>query len=467
MHDYDIIAIGGGAAGLVTAGGAAGLGARTALIERHKMGGECLWTGCVPSKALLAAAKAAAAVRHAGRFGIEAGAPRINFENVMAHVHSAQQAIAPHDSPERFRSLGVDVFESSADFVDRSSIRVDGRLLRARHIVIATGSRPAVPGIDGIQDVPFYTNESIFTIKALPASMIVLGGGAVGVELAQAFALLGSKVTIIEATPRILQSEDEEIAAALHQLLERDGITVQVNTRISRCERTDGGVRVHTVDSAIDGDVLLVAAGRRANTDTLSLDAAGVAYSDSGLQIDRYLRTTARNVWGVGDVTGAPRFTHVADYQARLVLRNALFPFKGAADYSRVPWAIYTNPEIAHIGLTERQAREQHGDDVQIWKKSFAELDRAIADHEKTGFIKIISDARGRILGGHVLGHHASTVLAEISLAMQQSIPLGKLASVIHAYPTYAESVKHMADAYMRSRFQGFAKQAAHWLVRR
>lgn len=467
MHKYDIIAIGGGAAGLVTAGGAAGLGARVALIERHKMGGECLWTGCVPSKALLAAARAAASVRAASRFGVDAGAPAIEFKRVMEHVHGAQNAIAPHDSPDRFRSLGVDVFEGTANFIDRSHVDVEGKILTARHVVIATGSRPVVPPIDGIDTVSFHTNETIFTVDSLPASIVVLGAGAVGVELAQAFALLGSTVTIIEATAHILQSEDQEVAEAMRTRLQRDGVDVRAGVKVDRVERTAAGVRVHTPSGAIEATTLLVAAGRRANTDTLSLEAAGVACSDQGLELDDYLRTTAKNVWGAGDVTGAPRFTHVADYHARLILRNALFPLKAAANYSKVPWAIYTHPEIAHVGLTEAQAREQHGSRVRVWRKSLCDLDRAVADGTNEGFVKIITDARGHILGGHVLGHHASSVLAEISLAMQQNIPLSKLASVMHAYPTYPESVKHIADMYMRSRFTGLAQKAAGWLVRR
>ena len=467
MHEFDIIAIGGGAAGLVTAAGAAGLGARVALIERHKMGGECLWTGCVPSKALLAAARAMSDARQAGRYGINVAAPTVDFARVMKHVHAAQEAIEPNDSPARFRSLGVDVIIGNARFVDKSRVYADGREMKARHLVIATGSRPAIPEIPGIDTVPYYTNETIFSIQTLPASMIVLGGGAVGVELAQAFALLGSRVTILEADRQILRTEDAEVAEAIHSGLTQDGVDIRIGAKVTSIQRTNEGVRVTTDAGTLDAATLLVAVGRQANTDTLDLEAAGVEYDTKGLKLDKYLRTTAHNIWGVGDVTGAPRFTHVADYQARLVLRNALFPLKTAADYNLVPWAIYTDPEIGHVGLTEAQAREQHSDAIQIFRKSFAELDRAIADGKPRGFIKIIADRRGKILGGHVVGAHASSVLGEIALAMKHNIGMSQVSAMMHAYPTYGEAFKHTGDAFVRTRFQGLTKQIAGWLVRR
>ncbi|HEY0809866.1 MAG TPA: FAD-dependent oxidoreductase, partial [Longimicrobiales bacterium] len=340
MADFDIIAIGGGAAGLVTAAGAAGLGARAALIERHQMGGECLWTGCVPSKALLAAARSVAMVRDAARFGVNLDPARIDFPRVMAHVHNAQRAIEPNDSPERFRSLGVEVISGTARFLDRKVLYVNGRNLTARHFVIATGSRPAIPDIEGLDDVSYHTNETIFTIDALPASMVVIGGGAVGIELAQAFALLGSQVTVLETETNILGTEDGEITAVLLTRLARDGVMIRTGTQITSVARTANGVRVQTSGGVLNANALLIAAGRRANTDTLSLNDAGVVYNKNGLQLDKYLRTNVPNIWGAGDVTaGAPRFTHVADYQARLVLRNALFPLKSAADYSVVPCA--------------------------------------------------------------------------------------------------------------------------------
>ena len=467
MSRYDIVAIGGGAAGLVTAAGAAGLGARVALIERHRLGGECLWTGCVPSKALLAAARVAALARDAARFGVDVSEIRVDFPRVMQHVHNAQQKIAPHDSPERFRSLGVDVFAGAASFIDATALSVNDETIRARHFVIATGSRPAIPPIPGIENIRYLTNENVFDVDALPRSLVVLGGGAVGVELAQAFALLGSKVTLIESDARILRTEDDEIAELLAARLRRDGVVIHTATSVQQVSKTEDGVQVTTPQGTFTAAALLIAAGRRANSDTLQLERAGVAHDEHAVHVDRYLRTNVKNIWAIGDVSGAPRFTHVADYQARLALRNALFPGRAAADYNNVPWAIYTHPELAHVGMTEREARERHGDKVRVWRKPLGELDRAVADGQPEGLLKIVTDAKGRILGAHVMGTQASTLLGEVALAMKTGVPLSRLSAIMHAYPTYPEAVKQVGDAYVRAGFKGLAKRTANWLVRR
>ncbi|MGQ0816009.1 MAG: dihydrolipoyl dehydrogenase family protein [Gemmatimonadota bacterium] len=467
--DYDLIAIGGGAAGLVTAAGASGLGARVALAERHRMGGECLWTGCVPSKALLACARAAADARAAGRYGVETGTIEIDFTRVLQHVRAAQHAIEPNDSPERFRGLGVDVLLGEARFAGERTLRVAGRTITARHVVIATGSRPVIPDIRGLAEVPFYTNETIFDIETMPASLVVLGGGAVGVELAHAFALLGSRVTLLEAAPRILPNDDQELTALLARELEAAGISLQLGVKVERVEKSAVGVRVQAAGQFFGGAALLVATGRESVLDSLDLAVGGVELEGEGKQLvlDNKLRTTAKHVWAAGDVTGAPRFTHVADYQARTVLRNALFPLATAVDYDVVPRVTYTIPELASVGLTYEAAIKRHGKDVRTFTRRFDQLDRAIADGHTTGMVKIVTGAKGRILGGHVLGHHASSIIAEITLAMKSGIALAQLASVLHAYPTYAEAVKQSADAFVRSRFSGFAKSAANWLVRR
>lgn len=453
-REFDIIAIGGGAAGLVTAAGAAGLGARVALIERHRMGGECLWTGCVPSKALLACARAAADARDATRFGVKTQSVEIDFRAVMAHVRAAQRRIEPNDSPERFRSLGVEVISGEARFTGERTLRVDQRQLSARHIVIATGSRPVIPDIPGLSNINYHTNETIFELTELPRSMVVLGAGAIGVELAQAFALLGTRVTLIECAPSILPHEDRELTAIVAQELRNAGVTLKVNETVNRIDN-------------VDDAVVLVATGRKPVLDTLDLARGSVNARGDALVIDDKLRTTARNVWAAGDVTGGPRYTHVADYQARTVLRNALFPFSTSVDYDMVPRVTYTIPELARVGLTFEEALERHGDGVRVFTRSYGELDRAIADGRTTGMIKIITGPKGRVLGGHVLGHHASSIIAEVALAMRENIPLSRIAQTLHAYPSYAESVKHSADAYVRSGFKGFAKSAANWLVRR
>ena len=465
--DYDIIAVGGGAAGLVTAAGAAGLGARVALIEKQRMGGECLWTGCVPSKALLACARAAADTRNASRFGVRTGAVEIDFAAVMGHVHGARTVIAPNDSPERFRGLGVDVIAGDARFTGERTLNVDNRTISARHIVIATGSRPILPEISGLRDVPFHTNESIFEIEELPRSMIVLGGGAIGVELAQAFALLGSRVTLIEAGPRILSSEDSELTAIVALELEAAGVSLQLGATVSRVERVEQRVRAVTKTGAHEADLLLVATGRSSVLDTLDLAKGSVETADGELVLDDTLRTSASNVWAAGDVTGGPRFTHVADYQARTVLRNALFPLSTSVDYDVVPRVTYCIPELARVGLTHEEAIARHGSNVMTLERAFSHLDRAIADGHPLGLIKIVATEKGRILGGHVLGHHASSIIAEIALAMKEEIPLSRVAALIHAYPTYAESVKQTADAYVRTRFKGLSKTVANWIVKK
>jgi pyruvate/2-oxoglutarate dehydrogenase complex dihydrolipoamide dehydrogenase (E3) component len=465
--DYDIIAIGGGAAGLVTAAGAAGLGARVALIEKQRMGGECLWTGCVPSKALLACARAAADARAAGRYGIHTGDVTVDFRAVIGHVHRARLAIAPNDSPERFTGLGVDVIAGEARFIAERTLRIGTRTISGRHIVIATGSRPIVPPIPGLQDVAYHTNETIFEITELPRSLIVLGGGAIGVEMAQAFALLGSRVTLIEAAPRILATEDAELTKIVEQELIAAGVSLHVGAKLIGVAKRENGVRAQTESTTFEADTLLVATGRASVLDTLDVDAGSVSISKGELVLDQKLHTTAGNVWAAGDVTGGPRFTHVADYQARTVLRNALFPLSTPVDYDVVPRVTYCIPELARVGLTHDEAVERHGDKVRTFTRSFGELDRAIADGHTTGMLKIVADAKGRILGGHVLGHHASSIIAEIALAMKESIPLGRLASVMHAYPTYAEAVKQSADGFVRSRFTGISKSVANWMVRK
>jgi pyruvate/2-oxoglutarate dehydrogenase complex dihydrolipoamide dehydrogenase (E3) component len=473
MSTYDLIAIGGGTAGLVTAAGGAGLGARVALVERDRLGGECLWNGCVPSKAILACARAAAQARDAARFGVCTGDVEIDFAAVMRWVHGARQRIAPHDSPERFRGLGVDVVEGSAHFVDERTVAVDGRRLSAKQVVIATGSRPAIPPVDGIADVPYYTNETIFEITRQPRALLILGAGPIGIEMGQAFARLGSAVTVVEHDAQFLPREDHELADLLAASLRADGVDIRLGLKATRVRR-DGETITLTCDEAgggavaFTGDALLVAAGRQSRTAELELGRVGVETGTAGdVLVDDHLRTTADGIWAAGDVKGGMRFTHVADYDARLVLRNALFPLSGKRDYSVVPWVTFTEPELAHVGLTERQARERHGGDVRVWRRPFAEVDRAIADGETDGLVKLITDGSGKILGGHILGHGAGSLIAEIALAMQNGLPVGKIVSTIHPYPTYPEAIKQAAEQYRKSRFTGAVKSVVQWFARR
>lgn len=464
-----MLVIGGGAAGLVTTAGAAALGARVALVERERMGGECLWTGCVPSKALIACARAAHEAREAARFGVDAGPVRVDFRRVMEWVGEAQRRIEPHDSPERFRRMGVEVAEGSARFVGVRVVDVGGRRLSARAVVIATGSAPAAPAVPGLEDVPYLTNETIFELDALPRSLLVLGGGPIGVELAQAFARLGSAVTLVEAAPRLLPLEDDDVSAALRTILTAEGVTVLPEHRATRAERASDGVALQLEGPAgasrVDAEAILVAAGRRPRVDGLEPGAAGVEVSDRGVVVDDRLRTTAEGVWAAGDVTGILRFTHVADYQARMVLRNALFPLSSRANYAAVPWAIFTDPQIGRVGLTEAEARARHGDAVQLWRRPLVALDRAVADGRTTGFVKLVADRRGRLLGAHVVGHGADTMVAELALALRHGLGVRQLAGTIHAYPTYPEAVRQAAEERTRARFTGLSRSIARWFA--
>ncbi|MGQ0712159.1 MAG: dihydrolipoyl dehydrogenase family protein [Gemmatimonadaceae bacterium] len=472
MGEHDLIVIGGGAAGLVTSAGAAGIGARVALIEQDRLGGECLWNGCVPSKALIAAARAAHGARTADRFGVGVGELTVDFGRVMQSVRAAQQRIEPHDSPDRFRSLGVDVITGTARFAGERSVQVDGRRMSAKRIVVATGSKPALPPIDGLGDVPFLTNETIFSLERQPETLLILGAGPIGLELAQAFARLGTRVRIVEATAELLPHEDRELADLLGKQLAAEGIEIVLDAKVARVSREGRGIRLEAKRGdgtavAVDGDTLLVATGRVSNVKALDAGKGSVETGEDGIVVNDRLRTTADGVWAAGDVTGGLRFTHVADYEARLVIRNAFFPFSSKADYSTVPWVTFTEPELAHVGLTEREARERHGDAVQVWRRPFDDVDRAIADAETHGMVKLITDRRGRILGGHVLGHGAGSLIAEITLAMKHRITAGKLGGTIHAYPTYSEAVKQAAEGYYKAKFSGPARTVARWFARR
>lgn len=467
MERFDILAIGGGTAGLVTAAGAAGLGARAALVERDRLGGECLWNGCVPSKALLAAARAVRDARRAGELGIDVGEARVDFPRVMARVREVQARIEPHDSPERFRRLGVEVVAGTARFVGDRVVAVGDRRLSARHVVIATGSRPALPTIAGIDQVPFLTNESIFDLERLPRSLVVIGGGAVGLELAQAFALLGCRTTVVEAGPTVLAGEEPELTALLAASLAADGVTIFTGAPATGVARRDDLVLVRAGGTDVEAEHLLVASGRRPALEGLELQAAGVASSPDGIIVDRRLSTTARGIWAAGDVVGPLRFTHVADYQARLVLRNALFPFHASADYTAVPRVVYTEPALARVGATEAEARARHGDGVTVWRRPFADLDRAIADGRTEGLVKLVADRRGRLLGASILGHAAGTMIAELALAMRHGLTLARIAQTVHPYPTYPEAVKQAAELQRRARLTGLTAALVRRLVRR
>lgn len=454
---YHLVVIGAGTAGLVTAAGAAGLGARVALVERHLMGGDCLNLGCVPSKAVLASARAAADIARVGELGLSIRGPvAVDFPAVMERMRRLRAGIAPHDGAERFRELGIDVFLGDARFRSGEEIEVGDAGLRFSRAVIATGGRPAVPPIPGLQDAGFRTNESIFNLTELPRRLAVIGGGPIGCELAQAFARLGAQVTIIQNHPQFLPREDRDAAEVLLAAFRSAGIGVRLDTEVERVE-TNGAERVlHLARKGsrerLVADEILVAVGRRPNVERLGLEAAGVAFGPGGVEIDDRLRTSNRRIFAVGDVALPHQFTHVADASARIVIQNALFPFGRRLSSLVVPWSTYTDPEIAHVGLNEAQARER-GLRVETVTVPFAEVDRARLEGATEGFVRIHAEAKsGRIVGATIVGRDAGDLVSEISVAMAGKLPLGALGSVIHPYPTRAEAIRKAGDSWNRRR---------------
>ena len=445
----DVCVIGAGSAGLSVASGAAQLGARTVLFEKGEMGGDCLNYGCVPSKALLAAAHAAQATREAGQFGIGVSPPVIDFAAVMKHVGSVIAAIAPHDSVERFEKLGVQVVRAQARFTGRAEVSGGDVRVRARKIVIATGSSAVLPSIPGIEDVPVLTNETIFSLEERPDHLLVIGGGPIGVEMAQAFRRLGSKVTIFQSS-RLLPRDEAEFVNVLKEKLRAEGIDIVEHARIARITKSDRGIRVTHDGTGWEtaGSHLLVAAGRRPRLDGLQLDRAGVAFTSHGITVDSRLRTTNKRVYALGDIIGRPQFTHTAGYQAGIFIRNALFRLPAKADYRALPWVTYSDPELAHVGLTDAEARAKYGASVRAVSADFANNDRAQAERQILGGIKVVVDKRGIILGATILGRNAGELIGLWGLAITQQLKLSALTGVIFPYPTLGEISKATASAF-------------------
>ncbi|MBW4577061.1 MAG: mercuric reductase [Aphanothece sp. CMT-3BRIN-NPC111] len=437
--EYDVVILGGGSAGLVVASAAAQLKAKVALVERDRLGGDCLWYGCVPSKSLIHASRIAYEVKHASRFGIYCQDTQIDFAKAMGHVEQAIANIQPNDSPERFAGLGVEVIFGSGKFVDRHTFEVNGRHLKARAFVISTGSRPAIPEIPGLAEAGYLTNEQVFSIKQRPESLAVIGGGPIGCELGQAFSRLGSEVTIIASGDRILSKEDPEAAEVVQKQFQSENIRVLTKTRAERVEVVDGKKYLWAGNQKIVVDEILVAAGRQPNIESLNLEAAGVEVGKQGIRVNDKLQTTNSRIYACGDVIGGYQFTHVAGYEASVVLKNALFFPLNKANYKVIPWATFTDPELARVGLTQKQAKEQYGDDVYVLKQDFADVDRAQAEAATAGFAKIITRGNGEILGAHLVGPAAGELIHEVVLAMFHKLKVSALSGIIHVYPTLAE----------------------------
>jgi pyruvate/2-oxoglutarate dehydrogenase complex dihydrolipoamide dehydrogenase (E3) component len=446
----DIAVIGGGSGGLSVAAGAVQMGAKVALIERHKMGGDCLNTGCVPSKALIAAAEAAHTVRHSGRFGVNGHEPEIDFMKVHAHVHDVIARIAPHDSVERFSDLGVKVIRETARFTGPTTVRTGDTTISARRFVIATGSTAFVPPIPGLAEVPYLTNETVFDLDEAPAHLIVIGGGPIGIEMAQAHRRLGAKVTVLEIF-MIMPKDDAEAVSVVRARMRAEGITLLEGVTVGGVEREGNSVAVAIEVSGqkqrLLGTHLLIAAGRRPNVAGLGLGEAGIEHDSKGIKIDQRLRTTNKRVFAIGDVAGGYQFTHMAGYHAGIVIRNAVFNLPAKVDYRAVPWVTYTDPELAHVGLTEAQARAKDLAATAI-KWPFSENDRAQAERSTDGFIKAVVGKGGRIVGATIVGRHAGELILPWVLAVQKCLTVGDMVSIIAPYPTLSEVSKRVAGAW-------------------
>ena len=468
--DVDLCVIGAGSGGLSVAAGAAQLGASTVLIERHKMGGDCLNTGCVPSKALLAAAKVARGWRSAQAFGVGYAPPRVDFAAVSRHVHEVIAAIAPNDSVERFESLGVKVIKGTGRFVGPREVMVDGTRIRARRFVIATGSSAAVPPIPGLDRVPYFTNETVFEDTELPRHLIIIGGGPIGLEMAQAHQSLGSAVTVLEAA-RVLPKDDPELVQLLRQHLVAQGIAIRELVKIARVEPEGSSVVavLETKDGheeRVAGSHLLIAAGRRPNTAGLDLEKAGIAYGPSGITVDARLRTSNRRVFAIGDVAGGPQFTHVAGYHAGIVIRNALFRLPAKVDYRSLPRVTFIDPELAHVGLTEEQARATHANDITILRWPYHENDRAQTERTTYGLVKVVTTKSGKILGASILGAHSGELIQVWVVAISQGLNIKALAGMIAPYPTLGEINKRAAGAFFTPKlFSNGTKRLVRFLA--
>ncbi len=474
---YNVVVIGAGTAGLVTAAGTAGLGGRVALVERGRMGGDCLNYGCVPSKALIKSARVAAAIRHADRYGLDCRDPEVDYGRVVRRMKAARARIEPHDSVERFESLGVDVFIGEARLESPHAVRVGSQLLRAPNIVIATGGRASVPDVPGLKEAGYFTNESFFENEVLPKRLAVLGAGPIGCELSQALARFGSRVTIIDRGDQVLHREDADVAELVQNALVDDGVRLLLGSRVTAVETGADGTRRLRVsrggnEDTVEADAILLAAGRRPNIEGLGLQEAGVAYDDRGIRVDRHLRATHPGIYAAGDVAGSYQFTHFAEYQARIVIRNILLPrflgiLHGKAEGFVLPWTTFTEPEAARVGLNEKEA-QRTGISYDVYQYDFSELDRAILDAADTGFVKVLT-VRGtdRILGATLVGEGAGEMVHEFVLAMKNGIGLGTLSNTIHVYPAISQAVQRVADTYQRTRLTRRARKLFSWLYAR
>jgi pyruvate/2-oxoglutarate dehydrogenase complex dihydrolipoamide dehydrogenase (E3) component len=472
-ESFDVVIIGGGTAGLVTASGCARLGRKVALIEREKLGGDCLWTGCVPTKALVATARLINQLRHADAYGLERQTMRVSPKVVMDSMRAQRHAIEHHDDPEKFCALGIEVIFGNARLASRNEVDVNGRRLTAKDIVIATGTRTAVPPVDGLAEIGFLDHASFLAQDAFPASLLIVGGGAIGIEFAQIFRRFGSEVVVIEMADEIINKEDADIITRIRRILHEEGIAIRSGWT-AKSVRLDGGRKVMRIENKLGetmelrADEIFVASGRRANIEDLGLDALGVKTDRGFIVADKYLQTSVPRIWACGDVHGGMQFTHVAAYEAVKLVRNMLFPGRSAVTYDHIPWGLYTDPEVGHIGMTKAEAVGAHGaESVRVYSVEMSEVDRAVVDRTTHGLLKLVCDKRGRILGAHALCANASTLIETVVLARKKKVTVAQLAQLISPYPSLADALQKAASLYYQDVATGWlgslGKKIAAW----
>lgn len=454
-RNFDLAVVGGGSAGLVAATTANRLGASVVLLEKHKTGGECLHTGCVPSKTLIHTAKVYHEMKHSSKYGLSDWNQPPDFSRIMDHVQNVIGSIYNHESPTVLRERGITVLEGSPGFESSASLSVNGTRVKAEKTIICTGSSPLILPIEGLDSVPYLTNESLWAVRTLPQSMLIIGGGPISVEIGQALARFGTRVTIVELLPRILPNEDEEVSVELKKILSEEGVRCITSAKVIKVQNTQKSVEVSVERGSsretIEVATLLVSIGRSPNVAGLRLEDAGVNYSRRGIEVNRYLQTSSPNIYACGDVVGPYRFTHTAGYQADIAAKNALMGNMMENDLSVLPWVTFTDPEVARVGLTENEARQKFGD-VRVLRVSGESVDRPKTESNEKGFVKMILDVNEKILGVHALAPHAGEYIHEAALAMQNGLGIEALGRLIHAYPTYAEMLKKAATRYLRSK---------------
>ncbi len=459
---FDLVVIGAGSGGLVGARFAAQLGARVALIEKNRIGGDCTWTGCVPSKALLKAAKVAQEVRTAVRYGIVTSPPTVNMSAVREYVRGAIQGVYQFETPKALAGEGIEVLLGEARFLDDSAVAVGDRTIRSKGFLLTTGARPIVPPIAGLQDVPFITYEQVFENDALPRSLTIVGGGPIGMEMAQAYQRLGAQVTVVSV--HVLPKEDPDVQQLIKNVLEREGVRF-VSEKAKSARKDADAIIIATDQQEVHCDMLMIAVGRKPNIEGLELEKAGVEYSPHGVSVDDRLRTNVKHIYAAGDVTGTYQFTHYAGWQAFQAVRNALLPGSSPGISNLVPWVTFTDPEVAHIGATEEQARTENENCICVYRRELRHVDRAVCENDLSGLLKIITKPDGAILGATIVAARAGEAITEIIVAMKQRMKIGDLASTIHPYPTYSTGVQQIAaDIAVEQQLSGISGKLVRWL---